>query len=178
MVLADWLLKSKHRTDEQMADLEGRVFATEWDLPYDNARAMVCYTTLQELATWLSYKNMRDSVGENGDPALYRVLSLVAIDERAHYDFFKRLVQLYLEYDRQGTLEQLSRVVNTFAMPAVHLLTDGRQRSAAVKSLRIFDDEIFFHQVLTPTLSALGVSLAELRRRKKREIIQPLGVSH
>jgi acyl-[acyl-carrier-protein] desaturase len=172
MALGDWLLRSGHRSDEQMADLEGEVFSHEWGLPYDNARGMVCYTMFQELATWLHYYNLRTIVGEEGDPALYRVLTLVSIDERAHYDFFKKLVQLYLKYDRPGTLEQLRRVVNTFAMPAVHMLADSRRRVQAVKELRIFDEDIFVTQIYEPVLAALGVDKRELRRRtSKRETL-------
>src|SRR5262249_44361253 len=50
MAMEDWLLHSGHRSEEDLADLQGRVFTHEWDLPYDNARGMVCYTTFQELA--------------------------------------------------------------------------------------------------------------------------------
>ncbi len=172
MALGDWLLRSGHRSEERMADLEREVFSHEWDLPYDNARGMVCYTMFQELATWLHYYNLRAIVGEKGDPALYRVLTLVSIDERAHYDFFKKLVQLYLKYDRPGTLEQLRRVVNTFAMPAVHMLADSRKRIQAVKELRIFDEDIFVTQIYEPVLAALGVEKRELRRRtSKRETL-------
>jgi acyl-[acyl-carrier-protein] desaturase len=172
LALGDWLLRSGMRTDEQMADVEGQTFAQEWELPHDNARGMVCYTMLQELATWLHYKNLQKVVAERGgDPALNRVLHLIAIDERAHYDFFKRLVQLYLKDDRPGTLEQLRRVANTFAMPAVHLLLDGRQRIAAVKDLRIFDYDIFYYQVFEPVLAELGVQKSELRRRNAREVL-------
>ena len=173
MALGDWLLHSGTRSDEQMADLEGLVFSHEWDLPYDNARGMLCYTTLQELATWLHYVNLRKIVeAEGGCPALERVLQLVAIDERAHYDFFRRLVSLYLEYDRPGTLEQLRRVINTFKMPAVHMLADSRKRMEEVKELRIFDEDIFVSQVYEPVLTALKVQKSELRRRKSpREIV-------
>ena len=100
------------------------------------------------------------------------MLTLVSIDERAHYDFFKKLVQLYLKYDRPGTLEQLRRVVNTFAMPAVHMLADSRRRVQAVKDLRIFDEDIFVTQIYEPVLAALGVDKRELRRRtSKRETL-------
>jgi acyl-[acyl-carrier-protein] desaturase len=171
MALGDWLLRSGHRTEEQMADMEGCVFQHEWDLPHDNARAMLCYTTFQELATWLHYQNLRKMI-DGEDPALDQVLHLISIDERAHYDFFKRLVQLYLEFDRPGTLEQLRRVVNTFKMPAVHLFVDGAQRAAAVKELRIFDEDIFLYQVYEPVLAALGVHKSELRRRNSpRELV-------
>ena len=171
MVLGDWLLRSGQRTEEQMSDLTNNVFQREWDLPHDNARGMLCYTMVQEIATWLHYKNLRKVVGGQC-PALDRVLELVAIDEMAHHDFFRRVVELHLEEDRPGTLEQLSRVVNTFQMPAIHLFVDGRQRVQAVKELRIFDDEIFFFEIYEPLLKKIGVTRAELRRRNSpREII-------
>jgi acyl-[acyl-carrier-protein] desaturase len=171
MALGDWLLYSGHRTEEEMADMEGEVFDHEWQLPHDNARAMVCYTTFQELATWLHYKNLQKIV--NGrDPALDRVLQLLSIDERAHYDFFRKVVQLYLDYDRPGTLEQLRRVVNTFNMPAFHFFVDGRRRAAAVQELHIFSEEMFLYEVYEPVLAALGVHKSELRRRtSKRELV-------
>ena len=170
MVFGDWLLKSGMRSDEQMADMEREVFSHEWNLPYDNALGMVIYTTFQELATWLTYVNLRKYVqAEGGDPALERALSLVAIDERAHYDFFRKLVSLYLEHDRPSTLEQLRRVANTFQMPALHLLSDSRQRMEDIKQLRLFDEEQYVFDVFEPVLAALKVEKHELRRRPARE---------
>jgi acyl-[acyl-carrier-protein] desaturase len=175
MALGDWLLYSRQRTEEQMADMEGNVFQHEWQLPYDNARAMVCYTTLQELATWIHYRNLRHIV-DGQDPALDRVLQLIAIDERAHYDFFCKLVKVYLDYDRLGTLEQLRRVLNTFKMPAMHMFSEGPSRSAAVKELRIFDEDIFMFEVYEPVLAALGVHKSELRRRNSRREMVTTGI--
>src|SRR5262249_51781051 len=167
MAFGDWLLKSGSRSDEQMVDLERTVFSHEWDLPYDNAVGMVVYTTFQELATWLTYVNLRKMVqAEGGDPALERALTLVAIDERAHYDFFRKLVSLYLEHDRPGTLEQLRRVANTFLMPALHMLADSRQRMEDIKQLRLFDEQLFVFDVYDPALKALGVDKRELRPRQ------------
>jgi acyl-[acyl-carrier-protein] desaturase len=175
MALADWLLHSGHRTEEQMADLDGILFSEEWELPHDNGRAMVCYTMVQELATWIHYKNLRAIVGEQNDPALCQALKLVAIDERAHADFFKKLVKIYLEYDRPGTLEQLRRVLNSFKMPATHLMADGRQREEAVRSLRIFDYDIYHYQVVEPLLTDLQVQRSELRRRASRKEVMLVG---
>jgi acyl-[acyl-carrier protein] desaturase len=169
MVLAEWLVRSGHRTEEQLADLDGVLFAAEYELPHDNGRAMVCYAMVQELATWLHYKNLRAVVvGQQNDPALCQALKLVAIDECAHADFFKKLVKIYLEDDRPGTLEQLRRVLNTFKMPATHLMADGRRREEAVRALRIFDYDIFHYQVIEPLLADLQVQRSELRRRSSR----------
>src|SRR5438105_2296048 len=70
MALGDWLLRSGSRSDEQMTDLEDQVFQGEWDLPHDSPQAMLIYGMVQELATWLHYRNLRVRVDERGDGAL------------------------------------------------------------------------------------------------------------
>lgn len=175
MVLEDWLLHARMRSEEQMADLHTEVFAHEWDLPYGNARAMLCYTTLQELATRIHYIRLREEVRRAGGcPALEKVLQLVATDEAAHADFFRRLLAVYLRYDREGTLEQIRLVANSFRMPAVHMLADSRKRMNDVKDLHIFDEQMFIDQVYNVVIAKLGVSRAELRRRTPRERVVPL----
>jgi acyl-[acyl-carrier-protein] desaturase len=165
LALGDWLVRSGHRTEEQMADLEGQVFDHEWNLPRDSGLGMILYGMVQELATWLNYRNLRHRVDEVGDPALSRILGFVTVDERCHHDFYKRIAQMYLERDRRGTLEEFRKVVQSFAMPALHMLADSRQRVAEVKSLNIFDEDIFFRDVIRPLLETLGVSWSELRQR-------------
>jgi acyl-[acyl-carrier-protein] desaturase len=175
MVMEDWLLRSHQRTHEQIADMHGEVFAHEWDLPYDNPRAMLCYTTFQELATRVHYTRLLEIIRrEGGCPALEAALTLVAIDEAAHADFFRRLIEVYLQYDRPGTLEQIRRVVNTFKMPAVHLLSESSRRIGDIKRLRIFDEDIFVELVYRPIIDKLGVSPKELRRKTYRETVVPL----
>jgi acyl-[acyl-carrier-protein] desaturase len=166
LALNDWLLRSRHRTDEQMADLEAKVFQFEWNLPHDSHLGMLVYAMVQELATWLNYRNLRLRTEEmGGDPALSTLLKFVYVDERAHHDLFKRFVQMYLEYDRPATLEQLRRVMNNFNMPAIDDLVDGKQRVAAIKSLRIFDEDLYYREVYMPILEALGVQRSEMRNR-------------
>src|SRR5207244_7106843 len=117
-----WLLRSGSRSDEQMADLEGMVADQEWQLPHDSAVGMLIYAMVQELATWVHYRNLRRRVDERGDPALSTLLGLITVDERADHAFYTSVVRLFLELDRKETLEQLRRVLLTFARPAVHPL--------------------------------------------------------
>ena len=177
LALGDWLLRSGLRTDEQMADLEAMVFQREWNLPYDNHLGMLAYAMTQELATWLNYRNLRRRAEERGgDPALEKLLMLVAVDEKAHYEFFKECVELYLKLDRPAMLEQLRRVMNNFAMPAIHdLLADSRRRTAQVKSLEIFDEDMYYREVYLPILEALGVDRNEMRNRLPKRIVVPGG---
>jgi acyl-[acyl-carrier-protein] desaturase len=175
MALEDWLLRSRMRSDEQMADMHNVVFLREWELPYDNARAMVIYTTFQELATRILYIRLRDVViRAGGCSALEKALSLIAVDEAAHADFFRKLVAIYLRYDRPGTLEQIRRVLNTFKLPAIHLLADSTRRMREIQEFRIFDEDIFMVDVYEPVLAKLGVSKKELRRKTLREQVLPL----
>jgi acyl-[acyl-carrier-protein] desaturase len=163
LALGDWLLRSGLRTDEQMADLEGQVIGHEWQLPHDSPQGMLIYAMVQELATFVHYRNLRFLVDERGDPALSRLLKLIAVDERAHYAFYRRVVGLFLTLDRRETLEQLRRVLLNFKMPAVHLLAESRQRMVTIKGLRIFDEDAFLHDVFQPILADLGVDSRELR---------------
>jgi acyl-[acyl-carrier-protein] desaturase len=164
LALGDWLLHSGLRSDEQMADLETQVFRHEWNLPHDSPQGMLIYGMVQELATWLHYRNLRQRVDERGDPALSRILQLIAVDERAHHSFYREIVGLFLELDRPATLELLRRVLHHFAMPAVHLLAESPQRVATIKALNIFDEEMYLREVYQPILDVLGVKRPELRR--------------
>lgn len=164
LVLSDWLLRSGHRSEEQMADLENRVFATEWDPPLDSAQGMLVYAMTQELATWLSYRNLRHCVDRYGDPALSKILQFVMVDERAHHAFYRSIVEIFLTLDRKDTLEQMRRVLLGFAMPAVHLLAETRQRVSTIKSLGIFDDDKYLREVFQPIMDVLKVKPRELRR--------------
>jgi acyl-[acyl-carrier-protein] desaturase len=165
IALGDWLLRSGMRTEEQMADLEGKVFDHDWNLPRESPMGMVLYGMTQELATWLNYRNLRHRVDEYGDPALSRLLGYISVDERCHHDFYRQIALLYLERDRQGTLEELRQVIQTFAMPALHMLADSRQRTAEVNSLNIYNEDIFYRDVLRPMLAELGVEWSEFRQR-------------
>lgn len=172
MALAEWLVKSGHRTEEYMADLDDKVFAREWNLPQDSHLGMLAYAMVQEEATFLNYRNLRLRVQELGsDPALDRLLGYLAVDEKAHYAFFRDCLRLYLEHDREAVIEQLRRVMNEFSMPAINdLLDDSRARVSAICSLDLFSPEIYFRDVYMPILESLGVTRQEMRspfREKK-----------
>jgi acyl-[acyl-carrier-protein] desaturase len=167
LALSDWLLRSGHRTEEQMADLEGQVFQKQWNLPHDDHLGMLVYAMVQEHATWLNYRNVRARAQEHGgDPALEQMMMFVSVDEKSHYGFFAQCVQIFLKYNRQAVLEQMRRVMNNFAMPAIHdLLDNSSRRVAAVKKLGIFSEDIYYREVYLPILQMLGVSRQEMRNR-------------
>ena len=97
---------------------------------------------------------------------LAKLLSFIAVDERAHHSFYYRITLMYLERDRDAAVEQLRRAVASFAMPALHMLAGSQQRMAKIKELNIFSQDIFFRDVVRPLLEKLGISWAEFRQRK------------
>jgi acyl-[acyl-carrier-protein] desaturase len=165
LALSDWLLKSGHRSEEYMADLEKKVFAREWNLPHDNHLGMLVYAMVQEEATFVNYRNLRERTAElGGDPALEKMLNYLAIDEKAHHAFFRDCLKIYLEYDRPAVIEQLRRVMNDFQMPAIHdLLDESQKRIAAIQELKLFDADKYYCEVYLPILNMLGVTRHELR---------------
>jgi acyl-[acyl-carrier-protein] desaturase len=165
LVLHDWLLKSKHRTDEQMADVEKMVFAHEWNLPHDSQLGMLAYAMVQEHATFINYRNLRHRCMEKGhDPALEKLLQFLSIDEAAHHGFFFNCFQIFLEHDRDSALTALRRVMNEFAMPAIGDLLEGsRQRLQGVQHLQIFDADIYYREVYLPIIRELGITRQEMR---------------
>jgi acyl-[acyl-carrier-protein] desaturase len=167
LAMGDWLLKSGQRSEEQMADLDAMVFSREWNLPHDSGMGMLAYAMTQELATWLNYRNLRQrALDGGGDPALCKLLTYVAVDEKAHYTFFRDCLEIHLKHDRDATLEQMRRVMNNFAMPAIHdLLSDSHARVAAVKRLEIFSEDMYYREIYLPILESLGVSRNEMRNR-------------
>jgi len=165
LALGDWLLKSGHRSEEYMADLEGKVFAREWNLPQDDHLGMLVYAMVQEEATFLNYRNLRDRVKAlGGDPALEKLLQLMAVDEKAHHSFFRDCLKLYMELDRAAVIDQMRRVMNDFQMPAIHdLLDDSPRRIAAVRELELFDVDVYYREVYRPIIDELGVTRQEMR---------------
>jgi acyl-[acyl-carrier-protein] desaturase len=169
LALHDWLRLSKHRSDEQMGQLEQMVFEREWNLPHDSHLGMLVYAMVQELATWLNYRNLNRTLEEaGGDPALSKLLTYLAVDERAHFVFFRDCTARFLKHDRAGTIEQLRRVMNNFSMPAIHEFADSGRRIAGIKALNLFSEDLYYQEVYLPVLASLGVDRSEMRNRVPR----------
>lgn len=167
LVLETWLTRSGHRTPEQLREFEEAVLAREWDLCYDSPLEMIVYTTFQEFATGLNYRNLRNLVAPSNDLALDRLLTLLSQDETAHFQFFKEGVRIFMEHDRDLVLRAIAHVLKTFRMPAQHLIPNWPERDAAIRNHHVFTDRIFTREVLPAVLKSMGLSLSDLREVRK-----------
>ncbi|MBI1829960.1 MAG: acyl-ACP desaturase [Planctomycetes bacterium] len=171
LALSDWLLRSGHRTEEYMFDMERKVFEREWNLPVGNALGMLAYAMAQEHATFINYRNLKQRViAKGGDPALEKVLGYISVDEAAHTALFRSFLELFLQVDRDSTLEALRLALNRFQMPAIHdLLDESQKRISRIRELELFNEEIFMRDVYNHFLETLGVTKAEMRGRKPKK---------
>jgi acyl-[acyl-carrier-protein] desaturase len=134
-------------------------------LPHDNHLGMLAYAMVQEHATFLNYRNLKQRViAKGGDPALEKILSLVSVDEAAHFGLFKSFFELFMQVDRDTAIAALRPVLNQFQMPAVHdLLDESAKRIAGIRALEVFNEEIFFRDVYNHFMNVLGITKAEMR---------------
>jgi acyl-[acyl-carrier-protein] desaturase len=163
IVLREYLVRTGQRTSEQMAAFEETLAAQRWKMPHGTGRAMVAYTVLQEMTTFVNYaKHMRHAKA-HGDALLASIYRLVARDEIAHCHFQERVFRLLMEEDRAGALRDLAEVFRAFRMPAEELLPDfERRREAFVKAG--IDRATFVREVWLPVLRRLGIDRRELPR--------------
>lgn len=168
MVIEEWLIRSGRRTPRQMEQLNDRLLAGEWQLPFTTTRRMLIYSMLQELATQLNYVNLSKLTAPAGDPALQKLILLIASDEGLHHKMFVDCVMEHLNADRAGTLEDLAHVLQHFAMPAHEQIPDWKRKGELIERHRIYGGRQFVTRVLVPTLKSLAVDRKELQIGRAR----------
>jgi|YNPBryantNP2012_1023418.scaffolds.fasta_scaffold02496_7 acyl-[acyl-carrier-protein] desaturase len=163
MVLREWLMASGKRTEAQLKKLDEDLWESEWELPFGTPRQMICYTTIQELATHVNYRQLRKVAEREHDPALMKLLLLLAKDEAAHYGFFLKALQVFMEHDPAGTVEDLAYVFKHFRMPAGSEIPDYDQRARQLAEHGIYGPREYVALVREPLLKKLGLTRDDLR---------------
>src|SRR5687767_11168467 len=161
LTLMHYLVKSKKRTEEQMFDLQNRIFDKVWDLPFHTARQMTFYGCVQEMATFVIYVKHRERAAAEGDECLRTIYDFIARDEIAHCRFYQSVIKVLLEEDREGTLIDMAHVFANFQMPGVGLVPDYDSRILKMREAGI-DRTVFIQMVYLPILKYLDVSRHEL----------------
>lgn len=168
LALETWLTESGSRTTEQIHAFAEHILSREWNLPYGTPLEMILYTTFQEFATALNYRGLRKLAHNSNDPALDKMLTLLARDEIGHFEFFKNSAQIYLQHNRDLVLEKLNWVIRSFRMPAEDIIPNWEAQDQLIRQLGIFDDRIYMRDVVIPVLKALGIESRELREARHR----------
>lgn len=157
LTLMQYLVRSGKRTESQMFDLQNRIFAKKWALPFTTARQMTFYGCVQEMATFVIYLKHRERAADEGDECLRTIYDFIARDEIAHCRFYQSVIKVLLEEDREGTLADMAHVFANFEMPGVGIVPDYDARILKMREAGI-NRQVFIQKVYMPILKYLGVS--------------------
>lgn len=159
-----YLVKSGQRSEEQMFDFEEAILDKEWALPFTSARQMTAYGAIQEQATLMMYRHQRSLARARGDNVLADIYNHICKDEAAHAEFYRRVVSLELEEDREGTVSDIAKVFAHFRMPGSDLVPDYAVRTEVMRKTGGVDRTVFLKEVWFPTLRKLGITRQETTR--------------
>ena len=155
LALEAWLLASGHRTEEQRDEFQNQLLNFEWELPFDHPRQMVCYTMIQELATFHNYRRLEKIAAQNHDLALIAALRLISVDERVHYNFYRNTVKEWMKHDEAGTVEDLKYVFDNFTMPGRTQIPNYDQSAIILAKTGIYGPREYIRLVKNPILEDL-----------------------
>ncbi len=155
LTLEGWLLASGHRTEEQRQAVEASLSTLEWELPFDHPRQMVCYTMIQELATFWNYRNLEKIAAKEKDLALVAGLRIISVDERVHYNFFRNTVKEWMKWDEAGTVEDLKYVFDNFSMPGKTQIPGYDEAAKVLAKTGIYGPREYIKLVKNPILEDL-----------------------
>ena len=155
LALEAWLLASGHRTEEQRDEFQNQLLNFEWELPFDHPRQMVCYTMIQELATFHNYRRLEKIAARNHDLALVTALRLISVDERVHYNFYRNTVKEWMKHDEPGTVEDLKYVFDNFTMPGRTQIPNYDESAIILAKTGIYGPREYIRLVKNPILEDL-----------------------
>lgn len=161
LALREWLLKSGHRSETELATLERSALSQSWPAPFASARQMLFYGCIQEMSTFVTYAKHREEARKAGDECLRTIYDFIARDEIAHARFLESAVRLYLEDDRAGTIADMATVLGSFVTPGKIVLPDYEARMRKVREAGL-DRDVFIQRVYVPVLKHLGVTRREI----------------
>jgi acyl-[acyl-carrier-protein] desaturase len=168
MAIEEWLVRSGRRTPQEMEQLNDRLLSAEWTLPFASARRMLVYSMFQELATQLNYINLSKLTAPAADPALQKLILLIASDEGLHHRMFVDCVKEHLTLDREGTVNDIAFVLQHFEMPAHDLIPNWERKGEMIERHGIYGGRQFVARVLLPTLTSVGLDRRELQLNRLR----------
>jgi acyl-[acyl-carrier-protein] desaturase len=166
LTLETWLVRSGKRTEESVQDFSDVVLESQWDPPFSEPRQMMIYGMIQELATHVNYKRLRDMARDEQDEALATALRYIAADEMAHFGFYREVVKTYLALDEDNTKADLAYVFKHFAMPAQHIVPQAEERARKMVEVGLYGPREYVKLVKEPIETALGVgNIKQLQRQ-------------
>ncbi|UFQ19312.1 MULTISPECIES: acyl-ACP desaturase [Streptomyces] len=154
MALRDYLIVTRATDPVALEDARSAHVQSGYDIDYrDDVLASLIYVTLQELATRVSYRNMRVMCGEPGCEALLRRISQ---DENRHMIFYRTVLDAASHIVPDRFLAALAHVIETFRVPG-HSAPGYARMARVMAGAGIYSPTVHHQEVLRPLLRRLRV---------------------
>jgi len=170
LTLEKWLVLSGKRTEESVEDFSDVVLEGQWDPPFSEPRQMMIYGMIQELATHVNYKRLRQMALEEGDMALGVALRFIAIDEMSHYGFYRDVVKTYMAIDEDNTKADIAYVFKHFVMPAQRIVPGAEERARRMAEVGLYGPREYITLVKEPIETAIGIGNVKQLQRQYLEV--------
>jgi acyl-[acyl-carrier-protein] desaturase len=160
------LLFSRARSAAYLDAYTESLRENQWTPPWDDPIRMLLYTVFQERATELIYlntgtylkvENQEDASALASDSVLMKVISTIAKDEAAHYNFYLEAARLCLHYLPEETLPALVDVLRNFTMPAASIIPNYSAFIGELYTAGIFGRQQYARDVVESALGKLGI---------------------
>ncbi|MGV9393055.1 acyl-ACP desaturase, partial [Streptomyces olivaceus] len=152
--IRDYLVVTRAADPVAMEDARRLHLQTGYDSDYrGDVLAGLVYVTLQELATRISYRNIKRISGE---PVCAALLQRIAQDENRHMLFYRRILEAAMELRPERTVRALATVAATFRSPA-HGAPDFPRLSMSMARSGVYSPVTHHTEVLAPVMRHLGV---------------------
>jgi len=170
LTLEKWLVLSGKRTEESVRDFSDVILESAWDPPFSEPRQMMIYGMIQELATHVNYKRLRDMAMREGDQALATALRFISIDEMSHYSFYRDVVKVYLALDEDNTKADIAFVFKNFTMPAQQFVPQADERARRMAEVGLYGPREYIKLVKEPIQASLGIDNIKQLQRQYLEV--------
>lgn len=150
IALRDYVLLSRNLDPRALEDARMQQVATGFSSPIHDPISALVYTTIQELATRVAYRNTSKAAAAH-DPIVQDMLDHIAQDENLHFIFYRRTVTLLLERAPNTVLSIIRHQLSHFRMPGWGM-TGFRKKAAVIAAAGIYGKREHCEQVLEPLI--------------------------
>lgn len=143
-------------TPQALADAYKVNQLQKWTPPFATPRQILIYAMFQEKQTQIQYKNLKNhAINEEGAPNVGKIYGTIDHDEGFHFAFFKAVVELLAEHDREGTIADIVYVAYNYYMPALNMVGEWRQSLKDMMDVGAYPKGMMRDQVIKGVLNQL-----------------------
>lgn len=159
IALRDYVLLSRNLDPRALEDARIQQVQVGFSSPIHDPISALVYTTIQELATRVAYRNTSKAAAAH-DPIAQDLLDHIAQDENLHFIFYRRAVTLLLERAPNTVLGIIRHQLSHFQMPGWSM-SGFRKKAAVIAAAGIYGEREHREQVLEPLIHQWRIAMLQ-----------------